>query len=416
MGWIFMNWTEQFAERTQQMKRTAVRELLKVTSQPEMISFAGGLPAAELFPMDRVAQAVSGVLGRLGGKTLQYAETEGIPQLRDWIADRFSRGALRVRRDNVLITSGAQQALDLIGRVLLNPGDRVVVENPTYLALLSAWRPYGAKFLPVPSDALGLQVAELPAMLSQQSPKLIYLAPNFQNPQGTTLAADRRHKLITLLREHPVAVVEDNPYGDLRYDGEPVPDLLELEAGQLATTTHAAATSPNDSRILYCGTFSKTLMPGLRVGWIIAPEPVIERMVQAKQAIDLHSSTLSQYTVLELVQSGFLTDFLPVLRGTYAQRRDLMLEALAEHFPDGASWTRPAGGMFLMATLPSNLDTTALLPASIRQKVVYVPGEEFHLNGMGRNTMRLNFSNAKPAQIEEGIRRLGKLVRGNSKT
>ena len=401
-----MNWTDRFAQRTGLMRRSAVRELLQVASQPGIISFAGGLPAAELFPVSRVKAAADAVLERVGGQCLQYAETEGLPGLRDWIARQFSREHLTVERENVLITSGAQQALDLIGRVLLDEGDRVAVENPTYLALLSAWRPLGVEFLAVPSDTQGMRVDALEPLL-ERKPKLMYLTPNFQNPQGTTLALERRKRLVALLQEYEIPVVEDNPYGDLRYNGPSLPNLLEFEAG-FSRTTHHAPRSPD--HVIYAGTFSKVLMPGLRVGWVIADRQVIDKLVQAKQAADLHTNTLGQYLALELVTHGFLEEFLPVLRKAYRARRDLMLAALEKHFPKTASWTRPDGGMFLLVTLPGTVDTDELLPAALARKVAYVPGEEFHLNGEGRNTLRLNFSNARPEQIEEGIHRLAALL------
>lgn len=398
-----LDWSHRFARRTQQMRRTAVRELLKVTSRPDIISFAGGLPAAELFPVNHVKEAVDAVLDGVGGQALQYTETEGIPGLRDWIARQFSRPQFYVQRENVLITSGGQQALDLIGRVLLDEGDRVIVENPTYLALLSAWRPFGVEFLPVPSDQDGMEVNKLEPLLKQH-PKLMYLVPNFQNPQGTTLAHARRERLVALAQEHGVPLVEDNPYGDLRYSGNTLPHLLELADAR-------GSGSGFESLVIYTSTFSKVLMPGLRVGWVIAAPEVIEKLVQAKQAADLHTSTLSQYVALELVSRGFLEQFLPVLRQSYGERRDLMLAALAKHFPEDATWTRPEGGMFLLVTLPKNMDASAMLPQALQQKVAFVPGEEFHLNGEGRNTMRLNFSNARPDQIETGIARLGAVVK-----
>jgi 2-aminoadipate transaminase len=395
-----MNWNHRFAQRTGLMKRNAVRELLKLVSRPDIISFAGGLPAAELFPVPRVQQALAAVLNRHGGHCLQYAETEGIPALREWIAHQFSRPDRPVLPANVLITSGAMQALDLIGRVLLNPGDEVLVENPTYLAVLTAWRPLGIRFLPVPSDADGLCVDALEPLL-RRHPKLIYLVPNFQNPQGTTLVRERREKLVAALRDHDAILVEDNPYGDLRYDGSPLPHLFELEA---------VARPPLglDTHVLYVGTFSKVLMPGLRVGWVIAPEEVIDKLVKAKQSADLHTSSLSQHLALELLNGGFLLDHLPVLRQVYRERRDTMLAALHHHFSDTATWTQPDGGMFLLATLPDHRNTSAILPRALEKGVAFVPGEEFHLDGAGCNTLRLNFSNAAPARIEEGIERLAR--------
>lgn len=396
-----MDWSRSFARRTALIRRSAVRELLKLTSRPEIISFAGGLPAAELFPIKRIKSALTTVLDRVGGEALQYSTTEGLADLRAWLARRFSNSRLRVEVENVLITTGGQQALDLIGRILLEAGDRVLVENPTYLALLSAWRPAGVEFVPVAGDANGLRVEACQPLL-QQKAKAIYCVPNFQNPQGTTLALARREQLVALARKHSIALVEDDPYGALRYCGRALPSLLELDARNQAADF--------DSRVIYTGTFSKVLMPGLRVGWVIAPRTVIEKLTQAKQAADLHTSTLSQYLTLELVSRGFLEEFLPVLRGTYGQRRDAMLEALEKYFPKSATWTLPEGGMFLLVTLPEHFNTGELLPAALRRRVAYVPGEEFHLQHAGKNTLRLNFSNSRPERIAVGIKRLGSLL------
>jgi 2-aminoadipate transaminase len=402
-----MNWGQMYAKRTRRMKRSAIRELLKVTRRPEVISFAGGLPAAELFPIAKVEDAIKTVLAKLGGKSLQYGETEGVPELREWIAHEFSRNGTKISIDNVLITTGAQQALDLVGRVLLDDGDRALVESPTYLALLTAWRPYVGEFLAVPSDDDGMRVDALPELL-KKGPKLIYVTPNFQNPQGTTLILERRQKLVKLLQEFGVALLEDNPYGELRFSGQPLPHLLDIEAMQ------GQSESPN--HVIYSGTFSKVLMPGLRIGWVIAAPELIDKLGMAKQAADLHTSTICQYAALELLRRGFLDEFVPVLCKSYGERRNIMLAALEKHFGSNAKWTRPEGGMFLLVTLPPKCDTAEMLSRALKANVAYVPGEEFHLNGGGRNTMRLNFSNARPEQIEEGIRRLASVIYGKSQT
>ena len=373
------------------MRRSTIRELLKLTARPDMISFAGGLPAPELFPLEQMRRATECVLTQRGHAALQYGETEGVAELRDWLAARFSTKGIAVERANVLITTGAQQALDLIGRIFLDEGDAVIVENPTYLALLSAWRPWGVRFLPVISDASGMCVNELDPLFAQR-PKLVYSVPNFQNPQGTTLGLEGRLRLLKLLRENDAVVVEDDPYGELRYEGEFLPHLFELDRGE--------------GRVLHVGTFSKTIAPGLRVGWVIAPEEVIEKLVLAKQGADLHTSTFCQHVLYEMVREGLLEKRLPLLREAYQERRDAMLSALEEWFPGDASWTRPEGGMFLMVNFPANVDTAELLKVALQLKVAFVPGEEFHAAEGGRNTLRLNFSNSPPAVIEQGIQRL----------
>lgn len=359
-----MNWANLFADRTRHMRRSAIRELLRCTRQPEMISFAGGLPAPEMFPLEEIHAAAS----RLPASALQYGETEGVVELRDWVAERFKRP-----RENVLIVSGAQQGLDLLGRVLFNEGDPVEVENPTYLALLAAWRPLGVRFV-------------------RQNGKIAYTVPNYQNPQGTTLDLAQRRALV----ERGIGIVEDDPYRELRFEGEPLPTLLELDRGE---------------NVIHVSTFSKVLAPGLRVGWVIGPEAVIEKLVQAKQAVDLQTSTFNQMLILDLLRSGVWERQIPRLRSTYRERRDVMLAALEEHFPEGVTWTRPTGGMFLMVHLPADMNAAELLPACLAKNVAFVPGEEFHIDGMGKNTMRLNFSNAKPERIAEGIRRLAGVIR-----
>lgn len=375
-----MNWPSLFAQRTRHMKRSAIRELLRCTARPDMISFGGGLPAPEFFPVEEVRQASAAVLKEHPVTALQYGETEGISGLRDWVANHFSRPGLQLARGNVLIVTGAQQGLDLLGRVLLNEGDTVALDNPTYLALLSAWRPL------MPQFVTGIDSAEA---------KVIYVVPNFQNPQGTSLDIAQRKKLIEHARANGSAIVEDDPYRELSFEGEPPPTLLELDGA---------------TNVVYVSTFSKVLAPGLRVGWVIGHEALIEKLVQAKQGMDLHTSTFNQLLVLELLRRGVWERQIPRLRATYRERRDAMLEALEEYFPKDAKWTRPAGGMFLMVHLPPRLSAAELLPACLEKNVAFVPGEEFHLNGAGKNTLRLNFSNASPERIREGIRRIAAVI------
>lgn len=389
-----MHWPTLFARRSRHMHRSSVRELLKLTARPGVISFAGGLPGADLFPLDAVREAAGRVLARAGRAALQYSATEGLGELREWIARRVSTPSWPVSREQVAILSGAQQGLDLVGRVLLNAGDPVVVENPTYLALLSAWRPLGVRFLPVSTDQDGMRVDALEAC-AQACPKLIYSIPNFHNPQGTTLSLERRLVLSQWLARRERVVLEDDPYGELRYEGEPLPSL--------------AALCPD--RVIHLGTFSKILMPGLRVGWAIAPEPVIEKLIQAKQSADLQTSTFNQHLAWELIQDGFLERHVPFLREQYRARRDAMLHALHRYLPAEATWTRPQGGMFLMLRLPCRMDGAQLLTRALtREKVAFVPGSDFHLRGAGRDTIRLNFTQARPEVIEEGIQRLGRVV------
>ena len=397
-----MNWTQVFAARTASMKPSAIRELLKVANRPGMVSFAGGLPAAELFPIAEIEEVAKQVLREHGRRALQYGETEGLAALRDWVAGKFSTATVKLRRENVLITTGAQQGVDLLGRVLLDAGDKVVVESPTYLAALGAWRPNGVEFLATPTDQDGMRLETLEPLLARK-PVFVYAQPNFQNPSGTTLSAERRPKLVEMIRAHDIALVEDNPYGELWFEEEPLPSLFELDA--------RAGTGANgglDSNVVYLGTFSKILAPAFRVGWTIAEEALIDKMALAKQAADLQSSTFNQYIALEMARRGL---DIAKLRAVYRERRDAMLGALEKHFPADATWTRPKGGLFLWVTLPERINTMELLPRAVENNVTFVPGEDFHAEHNGKNTMRLNFSNAGIDDICAGIERLGSVIK-----
>jgi 2-aminoadipate transaminase len=398
-----MNWNESFAARTHLSRRSAVRELLKRTAQPGVISFAGGLPAPEYFPVDEIRTATRYLLEHRPSPALQYGETEGVGELRDWIAAHQSTAGLKLYRGNVVITTGAQQALELVGRTVINPGDRVLVENPTYLALLAAWRPLEAEFLGVSGDQDGLNPDDLSQVLRRPA-KLLYTIPNYQNPQGTTLSLERRRRVLESSLQHGVVVVEDDPYGSLHYDSAPPPSLFALNAESCDGDSERLST-------VHVGTFSKTVAPGLRVGYAVGSKSLIEKMVLVKQAMDLHTSTFNQHIVLELLRMGILEKHLQRLRPLYRERRDAMLAALGDEMPPEAVWTRPDGGMFLFVTLPRTVDTQSLLGRALAQNVAFVPGEDFHVGTQVRNTLRLNFSNSGPEQIREGIRRLAVEIR-----
>lgn len=398
-----MPWDSCFAKRTELTTRSPIRELLKFTIQPEVISFAGGLPAPELFPVERIRQATNTVLSQHGPEALQYSTTEGMPELRSFLARRLSSETLTVKPENILIVTGSQQALDLIARVFVNEHDHVIVENPTYLGMLQALNPYAPLYLPVTTDGDGMCLERLPELL-RQCPSLMYVVPNYQNPQGTTLVKERRLALIQMLEPYPVPLVEDNPYSELRYEGEIEPSLLELDTQRLGIREL-------NGRVIYTSTFSKILSPGLRVGWIAAPVPVIDKLVTAKQSTDLHTSTLVQSIIYEVVRDGFLEGHIARLRTAYRERRDTMLAAMAKYFPEEVTWSHPAGGLFLMVYLPQNLDAEELLKEALAYKVAFVPGVDFHVGNTGRNTFRLNFSHESPPVIEEGIRRLGRLLK-----
>lgn len=396
-------WSTRYAKRTLRMTSSAIRELLKVTEQPDVISFAGGLPAPESFPIAEVAEAAQRVLRDAGPRALQYGPTEGYAPLREWVAEQMRAAGVPAASENVLITTGSQQALDLVGKVFVDPGDELLVESPTYLAALQAWNPYGARYLTASSDDQGIRTDTLEPLLAQR-PKLLYSVPNFQNPTGVTLSAARRARLVELAAARGVPIVEDDPYRELRFEGEPLPRLISHAAGRLG------GTDGYTGNVLYASTFSKVLSPGLRVGYVVAPAEVIAKLVQAKQAADLHTASLNQLLVYELATSGAIARNVTAVARRYAERRDAMIAAMRERFPDGVTWTHPAGGMFLWVTLPLGLDAGELLQEALEQRVAFVPGTPFHPNGGGANTLRLNFSNAAPEQIREGIARLGRTL------
>ena len=398
-------WEYRYAFRTQQMSSSVIRELLKLTEQPEIISFAGGLPAPEVFPLERFRQASNTVLENFGPQSLQYSTTEGHRPLREMIARHISRFSSEVGADNVLITSGSQQALDFVGRLFVNRGDFIVVESPTYVGALQAWNAYGAQYIPVRTDEHGMIVDELEAAL-RVGPKFIYVLPNFQNPSGSTLSLERRMQLIRIADKYGVPIIEDDPYGQLRYEGEHIPSIVALDSEYRG---------PNgghySGNVIYLSTFSKLLAPGLRLGWVIAPSEVIQKLVLSKQAADLHTSSFNQYIAFEAAKGGFLDEHVKVIRATYKERRDVMIEMMEEMFPAGVTWRKPKGGMFLWSILPEGMDSAEVLKRAVEKKVAFVPGEAFHPTGGGRNTMRLNFSYSSPETIREGVTRLGNTLK-----
>jgi len=402
-------WTSRYALRTKGIKSSAIRELLKLTQNPEVISFAGGLPASDFFPIERFEEACRKVLEKNAAAALQYGETEGYGPLRDMIARHTSRYGIKAQTENVLITTGSQQALDLIGKLLINLGDRILVEAPTYLGALQAFSAYGAEYLSVPCDEDGLRIDLLEAPL-RAGPKFMYVLPNFQNPGGTTLAEDRRRTLVLLADRYGIPIVEDDPYGQLRYEGEHLPSLVVLDRENV----------PRDSgytlgNVIYLSTFSKTLAPGLRLGWIVAPPEVIAKLAQLKQGTDLHTSTFAQVVAYEVARDNFLDEHVKRLRVVYRERRDVMLEALAQTFPTEVTWTRPKGGLFLWVTLAKGMDANELFKEALKQNVAFVPGDSFFApDGLGEESnrhLRLNFSHARPEEIREGIRRLSVAVK-----
>jgi 2-aminoadipate transaminase len=399
-------WTDRFALRTEAMSSSVIRELLKLTEDPEVISFAGGLPAPEVFPVEEVAEASRRVLAEQGPRALQYSTTEGYLPLREMLCRHMGRYGIQVAPPNVLVTSGSQQALELIGKLLLDPGNRVATEAPTYLGALQAWAACQARYVTVPIDDRGLRVDELEKAL-RAGPKFLYVLPNFHNPAGTTLPLERRLRIVELASHYGVPILEDDPYGQLRFEGEHLPPLVDIDSQYHGAT---AAGLPFRGGVIYLSTLSKTLAPGLRIGWVVAPTDVISKLVQVKQGADLHTSTYDQMVAHEAARGGFLDRHVRRIREVYGERRAAMLAALERSMPEGVTWTRPAGGLFLWATLPEPLDSASILAEAVRAKVAFVPGRAFYPHAGGERSMRLNFSYCTPQVIEEGIRRLGEVV------
>ena len=397
-------WDHRFAQRTQRMKSSTIRELLKITEQADIISFAGGLPAPDVFPVNEFKEACIAVLDNSSTLALQYGATEGIYPLREMITRHALRYGIQITPENVMITSGSQQALDLIGKIFINRGDRILVESPTYLGALQAWNAYGAEYIAIPSDDNGMITDELEKAL-RCGPKFIYVLPNFQNPTGATMSLERRKRLVELADRYGVPIIEDDPYGQLRFEGEHLPAVEVLDSRT------RAANGCYSGNVIYLSTFSKLLAPGLRLAWVVAPPEVISKMVQAKQGADLHTSTFNQMVAYEVAHKGFLDKHVMTIRQIYQERRDVMLDALVEHMPEGVHWTHPQGGLFLWATLPESINTADLLLCAVKERVAFVPGGSFHPCGGGTNTMRLNFSYSKPELINEGIARLGRVIK-----
>lgn len=395
-----MNWTNCYAARTQYFKASSIRELLKLTSRPDVISFAGGLPATETLPIQAIAEACEKVLSTEADKALQYGPTEGLTALREHIAAMYRRQGVPATAENILVTTGSQQGLDLVGRTLIDHDDRIVVEAPTYIGALQAWRISAPAFIGLPLDEDGMQIERLD--LSRPI-KFLYALPNFQNPKGVSLSAERRQAIVALAHEHDFVIVEDDPYRALRYSGTDLPSLLQIEAQRLGSSWDA------EGRIIHLATFSKVMAPGLRVGWILAPTAVLRMLTLAKQGADLHSAMLSQYIADELLREGIIEGNYPRLITIYRERRDAMLDALALSIGESGTWTHPDGGLFIWVTL-DGINTQALLTQALQGNVAFVPGCDFFFDGRGMDSMRLNFSCMPSQKIYEGVERIGQLI------
>lgn len=389
----------KFSTRAREMKSSTIREILKITERPDVISFAGGLPAPELFPIKALKEACNRVLDNHGPKSLQYSLTMGVLPLREILAERLSRKGLPVAIDNLFITGGSQQGLDLIAKVFLNDGDTLLCENPTYLGAIQAFNIMRPKYVTVEMDQEGMIVEQVEEKIKKHNPRFIYVVADFQNPSGITMSLERRKQLLELAKRYHIPIVDDNPYGELRYVGESVPSLQSM--GQ--------------DLVIELGTFSKIISPGLRIGWGVVSTEIMVMFERLKQGADLHTNTFAQYVVYEYIKAGNLDRHIEEIKTEYRKRREVMVEALKEHFPEGVKWFEPEGGLFLWVELPEGISASNLLPKAVEEKVAYVPGKPFYPHEEKDNTLRLNFSNANPDLIREGIKRLGNVFKESIK-
>lgn len=389
-----------FAERTGVMRSSAMRDLMAITARPEVISLAGGLPDTSTFPPKSFAAQMTRIAQESAAEALQYGPTEGFEETKDCILQVMGAEGMLVDPEDVIVTTGGQQAIDLVAKTLVDPGDVVICEAPTYPGAVPVFCSYQADTIQIDCDGDGMRIDLLEETLGRlaaegRRPKFIYTVPTFQNPAGVTMSLERRRRLVELARAHELLLVEDSPYGLLRFGGEPLPPLYQLDGGDF---------------VIYIGTFSKILSPGIRLGWAVAPPPVMEKIVLGKQAADLCTSTLTQYFVREYFAEGKWQSYIEDLVEVYRARRDAMLAALHAHFPAEAAWTEPEGGLFIWATLPSYIDTGDLLAKALRADVAFVPGQAAYVDGRGGSSMRLNFSGVGEGEITEGIRRIGKVI------
>ena len=386
----------QFADRMKITQKSFIREILKVTEDPNIISFAGGLPNPKFFPVKEISDAATKVLKENGNSILQYSTTEGYFPLRKYISDRYlEKKGLVIDPEEIVILNGSQQGLDLVGKILLNKGDHIVIEKPGYLGAIQALTTYEPIFHSVPLLEDGIDLNLLEEVLKNNPIKLIYSVPNFQNPSGISYSKENREKLSELLKPYNTLVLEDDPYGELRFIGEDMPTIKEYL---------------KDQGILL-GSFSKIVAPGLRLGWICAPKEITEKIIIAKQASDLHSNCLSQRILYQYLCDTNIDEHIAIIREAYKKQRDLMVSMMACHFPKEVTFTKPEGGMFLWGTLPEGLSSNELFERCIKENVAFVPGSPFYVDGSGNNTFRLNFSNSDEVKIEEGIKRLAKAIK-----
>lgn len=387
----------RYAKRMDNIKASEIRELLKLTEKPEVISFAGGLPAPELFPIEELKKISLEVLEENGAQALQYGPTEGYKPLRKQIAEGMKKSGVDASIDNILVLSGSQQGLDFSGKIFLNPGDIVLCESPTYLGAINAFRAYEPKFIEVPTDENGMVMEDLEDILeNNENVKFIYVIPDFQNPSGRTWSLERRKKLVELANKYNVAIVEDNPYGELRYEGEFLPAVKHFDT---------------EGRVIFLGTFSKIFCPGLRLGWACADEAVLNKYILAKQGADLQASTISQIQVSKFLEEYDIDAHIEKLRALYKKRKDLMIDTMKKEFPEGVTFTNPEGGLFTWAVLPKDMNARELAVKALEKNVAFVPGGSFFPNGGSENTLRINYSNMPEDRIVEGVKRLADAIK-----
>ncbi len=396
------DWKTKFSERSKTMKASAIRELLKLVDSPDIISLAGGMPDPKLFPKETIAKISKDVFLNHGGKALQYGATEGIPSLRETLVrEGISEGIKNLTLNNLIVTTASQQGLDLVAKIFIDPGDTIIVEAPSYVGGLQAFNAFQANFVTVPLDHDGIDTdileEKVESLVSKNvNVKFIYLIPNFQNPAGVTLSMERRKKVLEISHKYNIPIIEDDPYGEIRFEGESLPSLVAMD---------------EIGNVIALRTFSKILAPGLRLGWIIAKEEVIQKLVLAKQASDLCSPSSTQYIADEFIRQGHMRNYLGLVRKTYKEKKDAMLAALEKYFPKETSWTKPEGGMFVWVTVPEYIDTDELFKKAVEEKVAYVVGSAFYPHGEDRHHIRLNFTLPTPEQIDEGVKRLGNLLK-----
>ncbi len=387
----------KIASHVLDLETSIIREILKFSSQPGVISFAGGLPAPEMFPLDDLKRIAAEVIDTYGATAVQYGISRGVVPFRELIAQRATDRGTPTQADNILITSGSQQGIELLARAFIEPGDYILTENPTYVGALQAFNYYRARYCTVPMDSDGMIVDEVAATIEKYKPKMIYTVSNFQNPTGVTMIEERRKQLVEIAASYNIPVIDDNPYSDIRFAGTHLPTLKSF----------------GGEEVIALRTFSKTVAPGFRIGWMNGPEKIIAQFEKVKQCADLHTSTYSQFVIYEFLKQGLLEPHIERIKADYLAKRNVMLEAMKEHFASGITWTEPEGGLFLWVTLPEKVSAKVLFSKAIELEVAYVPGYPFFPNGGGDNTLRLNFSNCSHDGIREGIGRLGKLFLEN---